>query len=746
MNRAKKHFQGPIIFLIVTAMILLGYYAYNVSQITRSLKQEAVSTLSETTIHAAKSIQNIIIGEMYALNELADRLSKRGYGKKGNIRNKLNYIAQKNNYTHITIYNSDGKSFTSDDAQLNAVEEIGAQIALYGESYISTPYLDEASNEEMITFTSPIVVNGIVQAAVGASISVQDFYDVLNVSLFGQQGSLYIVDQKGQVILQPHDPQHHIATEHVFDQISTYSHDEEQLQAFKDNVANGQEGINTLEIDSSDYLIGYYAIEDINDWYVMSIISKDKVMGDTKYVIRFSYLLCLMTLVFLIAILFYILTSKSRNQKQIEMIAYVDKLTGIPSLSKFRLDAQHQIMKYPEQRFAIVEFNVDRFKYINEICGFEAGDQILMYIAKTISDNLLPTEKVGRGNGAQFILLATYEHEHELMDRMNNLTKQLSDYHRDFTARYRLVIKCGIYSIIDRTTDINIMIDRAEMACKCIKREDECTCLFFNEEMLYQEIKVQELVSSMHAALNNGEFVVYLQPKYDLKHARIYGAEALVRWIHPVRGLIPPGDFIPVFERNGFIVNLDLMVFEEVCRLLRMWIDKGIRPHPISVNISRMHLFREHFVLRLEQIIKKYDVPAEFIELELTESIVFENIKYLCDILSQLKKVGFSIAIDDFGTGYSSLNILQSIPADVIKLDRGFMMSVADDERGKIVVTNMINLATDLNMKVVVEGVETEEQTQFLRHINCDLAQGYYFAKPMPWKEYESLMMSNEQI
>lgn len=325
---------------------------------------------------------------------------------------------------------------------------------------------------------------------------------------------------------------------------------------------------------------------------------------------------------------------------------------------------------------------------------------------------------------------------------MQVLTEEMSDCTFGNEEGFRIVINCGIYCVEDNQSDILACIDRAGIACKSIKGGYKSACMFFDEQLLLQMHEEQDIVRKMGPAMTNGEFIVYLQPKIDLRVNRFHGAEALVRWNDPQKGLISPVVFIPIFERNRFIVKLDLMVLESVCIMLSKWIQEGIQPLPISVNISLVTLYHNEFLINLTNIINRYEVPARLIELELTESIVFQNLEFVRDILLDLKSKGFSIAIDDFGTGYSSLNVLQFFPADVIKLDRAFLMSKSNDETGKIVIASMVKLAKDLNMKVVAEGVETEEQIDFLKQVDCEIAQGYYFAKPMPVEEYEILIKS----
>lgn len=257
--------------------------------------------------------------------------------------------------------------------------------------------------------------------------------------------------------------------------------------------------------------------------------------------------------------------------------------------------------------------------------------------------------------------------------------------------------------------------------------------------------KRKNIEDNMEHALENNEFIVYFQPKVELKTNKIAGAEALVRWQNSKKELIPPNEFIPIFEKNGFITKLDIYVFEEVCKTIRKWLNEGINPIPVSVNLSRMHLQNPNFLKKYKEIQEKYEVPADLLEIELTETLVFENFEQLKKVIDDIHQMGFSCSIDDFGSGYSSLNLLKEIPVDILKLDRIFF-SKKNDKRGNSVIEFIISLAKKLNMTTISEGVETISQVEFLRKADCDLVQGYVYSKPLAKDDFEITFLKNENI
>lgn len=249
---------------------------------------------------------------------------------------------------------------------------------------------------------------------------------------------------------------------------------------------------------------------------------------------------------------------------------------------------------------------------------------------------------------------------------------------------------------------------------------------------------------SLNKALEKGEFEIYLQPKYNLENDSIVGAEALARWNNKNNGIVSPEIFIPILEKNKNIVKLDMYMFEEVCKIISRWSKNNVRLVPISINISKITVSEnDDFVIDLKNIIKKYDIDTKFLEIELTERTMFRETNKVVSIIKEIKKIGIKVSLDDFGAGYSSLNILKNIPIDIIKLDKLFLDKKDISEKGKIVIRNIINMANELDLEVVAEGVEFLEQSQFLKSVGCEVVQGYLYGKPMPIREFEKLEISN---
>ncbi|MBQ3583726.1 MAG: EAL domain-containing protein, partial [Lachnospiraceae bacterium] len=337
------------------------------------------------------------------------------------------------------------------------------------------------------------------------------------------------------------------------------------------------------------------------------------------------------------------------------------------------------------------------------------------------------------------LLLKANDMDH-VLKRIESLSVAASNRESRNEKNYEIILSVGIYIIDKVNYRMDTSIDRASLTKKSIKGKHSQIYAIYDEKIRQKVLRDQEIENMMERALRNEEFKVYYQPKYDSTTCELTGAEALVRWYNDEIGMIFPNEFISVFENNGFISELDKYMFEHVCMDIRSWLDEGYNVVPVSVNLSQLQLYNLRFVEEYKEILKKYDIPSEYIQLELTETTLFSKVNSLNKIIDELHKIGFKILMDDFGTGYSSLNMLKNVPVDILKLDKSFVDDIGEP-KGDIVVSTIVSLGQLLNMRIIAEGVETKEQYEFLRDIFCDEIQGYYFSKPIPEGEYRKEMM-----
>ncbi|MEG2082265.1 MAG: EAL domain-containing protein, partial [Oscillospiraceae bacterium] len=411
-----------------------------------------------------------------------------------------------------------------------------------------------------------------------------------------------------------------------------------------------------------------------------------------------------------------------------------DSLTGVYSKEFFYKKADEIILADTEKQYDIVCVDIERFKLINDLFGTEEGDRVLCHLSTAIELWVKGVGTIGRIGPDTFVALLPHKDIYS-NDIFDNIIQAINDY----PLKINIVLKFGIYQIEDVTIPLNVMCDRAKLATESIKGMYEVRYAYYDQSFRERMLAEQMITDNMQQALANGEFVVYYQPKYELCSEEIIGSEALVRWIHPEKGFMSPAEFIPLFEKNGFITDLDMYVWEQACKTISRLKKQGTEVHPISVNVSRIDIYNPMLTNILIDLVKKYDFEPKYLHLEITESAYTENPKQLIDVVSTLKTMGFVIEMDDFGTGYSSLNMLSELPIDMLKLDMRFLKNKATANDGNI-ISFIISLAKWMNLKVVAEGVETYEQVAMLRHMDCNYAQGFYYARPMPEKDFETLL------
>lgn len=433
-------------------------------------------------------------------------------------------------------------------------------------------------------------------------------------------------------------------------------------------------------------------------------------------------------------------TYRSVNQGKlngvvVDYLATYDELTGIYNKQAFYAKTKEMLLDNPDKNFDLLRINIERFKVLNDLFGESTGDKLLRYIGKFLKEINLPLCVSGRLYADNFVVC--YEAGKGDSRRMINTLQMVAD---SFAINNRTILSFGLYRIDDKTLPVSVMCDRANMALWKAKGNFKNPYCEYDEKMRQQVLKEQKIINAMEMAIQNKEFTLYLQPKYDIEKGTIIGAEALVRWISQENGFISPGDFIPVFENNGFVYEVDKFIWEESCRYLRKWLDEGREVHPISVNVSRIDLYDPKLVKHLVDLREKYQLPSQYLELEITESAYTEDPEQIITITRQLREAGFVILMDDFGTGYSSLNMLKDIQIDVLKLDMGFLKSSDYSAKGGNILTAILKMAESLKMQTIAEGVETKEQVEFLKSIGCKYVQGFYYSKPLPVDEFEKLI------
>jgi diguanylate cyclase (GGDEF)-like protein len=688
-----------------------------------------LDTYDSLTVNAAALLKQEIENNYQSLQVSANLVAKAGLLNKENILSLLPLLVDGKSYVDIAIVDMAGRGYNMAGENIDVSGETFYQNARRGKTNASNELTYTKDNIPVIFIASPIIDEGISKGVLIATVSAQ----INNLALFKSEieegSSIYLINEKKELVSYVTGTG---ATSFDYDTIlqNGYFYEEQDTSS---NIFNFSEVFLEEDSTNKNYIWDKKPIG-INNWSVL--IGRVYTMNPiTKDILRVTNIMwTFITVATFFLFMLMIISQRRSNRKVIKML-YLDPVTGGDNWYKFRINVNKILnsKQFAKKKFALVNFDINRFKIINDAYGYQKGDEVLKDIYYVIKKWTKLGEPSARYAADQFYILLSFQEEGEVTERINDLNDRLHQLRYTSTAK----IFFGVYYITERQDSIDRMGEFAGIAKNNIKGNAEGNISYFDDIARGRLLEEEEIEKSMNEALRNDEFQVYLQPKYTVKDETISGAEALVRWFNDRGSMISPGYFIPVFEKNGFITELDYYMLRKVCEMIRDWLDKGYEPLPISVNISRLHFANPHLAEIIKEIVDKYDIPHNLIELELTESAFLQNKHMLIKTVNLLRQYGFLVSMDDFGAGYSSLNSLKDLPLDVVKLDGELFRMTDEVERGLTVIRNTITMAKDLHMKVVAECIETREQVEFLCTVGCDIIQGYYFAKPMPVDQFE---------
>ena len=417
----------------------------------------------------------------------------------------------------------------------------------------------------------------------------------------------------------------------------------------------------------------------------------------------------------------------------------IDAATGLLGKEAFFDEAAAYLRHSGARDVSIVCFDVDHFKLFNDLHGLDCGDELLRYLGRALALRFSPdgAQPLARLAADTFALCATGI-------RPERVERILVDISSECPNGIDAIVRAGVYRIEDPASPVSIMCDRAVIALRTVKGSYFDRVALYDPGMREALVLEREVVAGIGSALREDRIELFLQPKCNIRTGKIVGAEALARWRHPERGIVAPGEFIPLIERNGLVCSLDLRVWEKTAAWIRGLIDEGVQPVPVSVNVSRADIYLVDVAAELHALVERYGIEPSLIEVEITESAYSERPDRIVAAFDELAERGFTVLMDDFGSGYSSLNMLKDINVDVLKIDMRFLDR--DDRRSKDIMESVIRMARWLDLPVIAEGVETREQVNFLLDVGCSYAQGYYYARPMEAAAFEALLTDGSKV
>lgn len=739
-------FAVSALCLMVTVFCFLYY-----QRLQETIRDESSNYLQEITHRIGTNIDRMIEDNYAILHTIASTVEMMNVSSFEQIKPILEEQLSHSGYDNILVVDETGTAYNikTKDFFVSLDSRMRDSI-LKGEDSMSTTQI--VNNQEYIIFSVPLVNAKIENkkiVALAASYDATSFDQVLSMDSFNAQAYSQIVTKSGTVVTRPTNKAAFKTGYNLFNSLLTVKLDEQNsVEKMKKDLVLDETGLFGFEINGEHQYLVYTPIEP-EEWYLLTFVPASAINEKSDILLQSTLQICGLILIafsVLITALVYVFGS---NKRKLEQIAYVDPVTGGHTIQRFYELARNTLINNKSKTYALIYTNIEKFKVFNEQLGRDNGNRFLSLFNQTGVQTLKNDELIGRLSADNFCILREYISEEEL----SNWLSGWFELAQQVVAREKLVgslpvIQFGIFVLDNVDLPFPIMIDRAKLALKeaSFTLESKIHYAYYNDDVRRKLLREKHLEDCMDQALLNKEFQVYLQPKYRVSNEIIGGAEALVRWESPSEGMIFPNEFIPLFEKNGFVVKVDLYVFEEVCRTIQSWMTRNLPVIKISVNCSRVHFRDPDFLKPYQVIADRYQINRSKIEIELTESIILEYSEQLTNIIKSIQNAGFGCSMDDFGSGYSSLNMIQSLPVDTLKLDRIFFHSEnLEADRTEAVVQSIVSMAQALSMETVAEGVEIIEQVEMLKRVGCDYIQGYVFARPMKIEAFEKLAFSENK-
>lgn len=731
--KAKKLWKNiPFMITITVNIFLFAAVIYLMNYVQTLLDSDVKINLTEVVTQNKNVINSKLRLEVTSLvlvaDQIADRLSGNDAPDFEAIKNSFLDYSKNRKTNTIFVATQNGRAFFADGSEVDVAGRSYFRLALQGIQNISERTLSRFSGDDIFVISVPLVLNNTIIGTVQKSFLPSEMYKLCAVPLFSAQGSMHIINSRGYILFTSQHDLYNRESDNFFRLL--YATDKEAAQKLEEDIKGKISGFMETSIDGKKTFSAYTPIENIYDWHIITSVATNAVSPNANIVIKLFYFILSFVVLFFACSMFYFMSYKNKQHANLERIAFVDPITQGSTYSKFVVDVQAVMHEGKGKQFYIFTFDIENFKYINKLYSFSFGDAILKRLYEGIQARLFAGEYIARIYSDHFVAFLQYADA----ARLTLLLEAVSEVNG-----IKIYLAAGLYPITDTSDSINLMVDKANIAARSNKGTSRKHITVYSESFDKQLIKNEQLKRAVEQALVQDEIVPFFQPKVDINTGKLVGAEALARWITKEGKLISPGEFIPVCETTGLIVSVDMTIFEKTLRFIKENLDRNVICAPISVNFSQLHFLDDDFLNTIINKIKEFDVPPQYIELELTESVIFDNHQNISNFITSLHEHGLTVSMDDFGSGYSSLNMLKDIPIDVLKIDRGFLKGTVNSERQRTIFAAVAQMAHNLNIKVVVEGVENEENISLMREYGCTVAQGFYYAKPMDATAFEKI-------
>lgn len=724
-----------IIFVFAIIIIISIFYIRVVKDLIYKNIYKNIEELSEQTVTQL----NLVITEQKKFVEIMVDSIDRGYFKTPEeIFDRFKDDLKDYNFTRLVILDKQGNGTTSDGHKVTNYSNI-EEFFKQDDVYVSDNRPSTVSDNQVNIYSKTFTLKG-EEKVLMATINTEDYKNILLRRLF-DKGGTYLVNNDGIVLIDSFGLIEEEST-NIYEHMEVAHNvkrqeDINKIRDMKENIKKHKSGTFDVRLGDEIYFVNYEKVN-INDWYVITTAANSTIASELIILVMITQGVCLLVSIIIVSICIYInILNKNKNRK-LYKVAYIDPITLLGNEAYFKENGQAYLEKHENNTY-ILSLDINKFKALNNIYGYDFCNKILKTLGENIVNTFPENSIVCRISNDVFAVL--FQNNMNIEDYLNDIFNKGSNFTIN-SIQFHLNLSVGIYKINKEDIDINKILDKAYMARAKIKGLYDESYYIFDEVLEKQLMEEQKIESCMESALKNKEFKIVYQPKVFANNEKIAGAEALIRWNKDGK-TIPPNKFIPLFEKNKFIIKLDLYIFEQVCKDMSEWKEKYNFIPTVSINVSKAHFVSEEFIKEYVKITDKYKIDRSNIDIEITESAMIDNDIDVLKILNHIKLEGFTISIDDFGTGYSSLSMLQSMPIDILKIDKVFV-DKADLESDKNIINYIMFMASQLGVRTIVEGVETKEQIEFIRKIKCDIIQGYYYSKPLEKEEFENYFNKNK--
>lgn len=747
-RKIRSNLKTLVAIFLVICLLIACVAQYLFGSVTELYTESIQGRLEERAEQYKKSFLFKTNSDLQALRAMACILEDATDQESEKLLSTLWEAGQTAKFVRLCYFSlaGEGAQVISQDQviQLSAADETeemqyAIQQGLEGNSYCSHAFYDPTLGYNTLGYVTPVYSEEKVVGVLTCAVSTESYADILSsVASISDVGAVAVMSSDGKVLASTRTHQNQGFYEVGSSKYLSHNTSEEFLQA----LSNDEPQFFKFELNGRP-LYACIMPMDIHSDKIVIVDTDEGVSQTVSGVVDYAHMIGVLfagtSIVFVVAVLYI----NHRHNTQLLQVAYHDLLTGAYNRYKFFQLLEENWKNDVE--YTVATINIRKFKYINELFTPARSDQLLKDICQVLKQNMEPNEFFCRDTGDTFLLSLTTLDKKTVCARLEYIFSEIKRCCKSIPQNYPISFYCGCASTTDCSSKNpnEELMNHVMLAFSHAKQSQKPTISFYDAEIHEKDKLQNEIENRMESALQNGEFHMYLQPKMDLTTGKLTGSEALVRWVINGEQTIFPDQFIPVFERNGFCVQLDYYMMEQACKQIRNWLNAGLTPVPISVNQTKLLLYEEDYVERICAITRYYNIPSKYITLEILEGLALENPEQAAIRIDQLHNCGFHISMDDFGTGYASLTTLSQLPIDELKLDRSFLVKACQntERKRRKILEVVIEVAKRLNITTIAEGIETSDNEQLMREMGCDYGQGYYYSKPIPPEDFTNTFL-----